>query len=62
MNSALRKYGEACFTCELIRTCKVSELNELEKQYINEYNSKFPNGYNLTNGGKGFAVVNGEYT
>lgn len=62
LNSALRKYGEDCFTCELIRTCKVSELNELEKQYINEYNSKFPNGYNLTNGGKGFTDVNGEYT
>ena len=61
LNSALRKYGDDCFTCELIHTCKVSELNELEIQSINEYNSKFPNGYNLTNGGKGFTDVKGEF-
>jgi len=61
LNSALRKYGEHCFTCELIYTCKVDELDKLEKQYIYEYNSKFPNGYNLTNGGKGFTDVKGDF-
>ena len=61
LNSALRKYGEECFTCELIHTCKVSELNELEKQSINEYNSKFPNGYNLTDGGRGFTDISGNF-
>lgn len=62
LNYALRKYGKDCFTCEKIHTCKVNELNELEKQCIIEYNSKFPNGYNLTNGGNGFTDVNGEFT
>jgi hypothetical protein len=62
LNSALRKYGEDCFTCELIHTCNIGELNDLEIQYINEYHSKFPTGYNLTNGGKGFTDVKGKYT
>jgi hypothetical protein len=61
LNYSLRKYGEDCFTCEQILTCKVNELDELEKQFILEYNSKFPNGYNLTDGGKGFTDVKGEY-
>ena len=61
LNHALRKYGKDCFTCEKIHTCKVNELDELEKQSIIEYNSKFPNGYNLTNGGKGITDVSGEY-
>ena len=61
MNCALRKYGKDCFTCELIHTCEVSELNELESQYIIEYDSKFPNGYNLTDGGKGFTDVRGDF-
>jgi len=61
LNCALRKYGKDCFTCELIHTCEVSELNELESQYIIEYNSKFPNGYNLTDGGKGFTDVRGDF-
>lgn len=29
------------------------EAWELEKKYIAEYNTKFPNGYNLSDGGKG---------
>jgi group I intron endonuclease len=61
LNNALRKYGKDCFTCELIHTCDVSELNELESQYIIEYNSKYPNGYNLTDGGKAFTNVKGEF-
>ena len=62
LNSAIRKYGQDSFTCELIYTCNVNELNEQEEQLIIEYNSKFPNGYNLTNGGNGFTDVNGEFT
>ena len=61
LNHALRKYGDDCFTCEKIHTCHVDELHEFEKQYIIEYNSKFPNGYNLTDGGKGITDVKGEY-
>lgn len=61
LNSAIRKYGPGSFTCELIHTCEVSKLNEQEEQFIIEYNSKYPNGYNLTNGGKGFTDVKGQF-
>ena len=61
LNSALLKYGIENFTCELLLTCDIAELDEKEKQYISENNSKYPNGYNLTNGGKGFTDINGKY-
>jgi len=61
LNYALKKYGEECFTCEKIHTCKVDELNELEKQYIIEHDSKYPNGYNLTDGGRGFTDISGNF-
>ena len=61
LNYALRKYGKDSFTCELIHTCDVAELDKHEMQYIIEYNSKFPNGYNLTDGGKGFTDVKGDF-
>lgn len=61
LNSALLKYGKDCFTCEKIHTCDVAELDKHEMQYIIEYNSKFPNGYNLTDGGKGFTDVKGDF-
>jgi hypothetical protein len=61
LNCALRKYGKDCFTCEKIQTCDVAELDELEMQYIIEYNSKYPNGYNLTDGGKGTRNNQGKF-
>jgi len=61
LNSALRKYGKDSFTCEKIHTCEVTELDALEMLYIIEHNSKFPNGYNLTDGGKGFTDIKGEF-
>ena len=54
LNYALRKYGTDSFTCQQIHQCNVDELDELEKEFIIKYNSKYPNGYNLTCGGKGF--------
>jgi hypothetical protein len=61
LNSAILKYGEKHFTCEKLLSCNVSELDEYEKKYISEHNTKYPNGYNLTNGGKGFTDINGNY-
>ena len=56
LNNALLKYGFDNFKCELLITCTLDELDHLEVKFINELNTKFPNGYNLTNGGqKGFA-------
>ena len=61
LNCALRKNGEDSFTCELIHTCEVNELNEQEKHFIIEYDSKYPNGYNLTDGGKGTRNNQGKF-
>ncbi len=61
LNYALLKYGIDAFICEKIATCDISELDELEKQYIVKYDSKFPNGYNLTDGGRGFTDISGNY-
>lgn len=61
LNSAILKYGKECFNCELIHKCPIEELDSQEKYFIIEYNSKYPYGYNLTNGGKGFTDTNGNF-
>jgi len=53
LNRAYIKYGEDYFEREIIEYCSVDELNTKEKLYIKQYNTKFPHGYNLTNGGDG---------
>lgn len=52
LNSAFNKYGIENFKCELIVNCEINELDNYEKKYIYDLNTRFPNGYNLTNGGQ----------
>lgn len=52
LHSSMRKHGESNFSIELIKRCKVEELDTLETEYIVKYNTLYPNGYNLTTGGK----------
>lgn len=52
---SMRKYGIENFSFEVIEECLVSELNNKEKYYIQQYNSFF-NGYNLTLGGDSSAI------
>ena len=59
LNSSLLKYGFDAFICEQILTCNLDELDKYEAQYITEYNTKFPNGYNLTDGGQGNGCFKG---
>jgi len=61
LNSSLLKYGIENFKCELLLTCNIVDLDLHETKYILEENTKYPNGYNLTNGGKGFTDINGKY-
>lgn len=50
---AIRKYGEASFNWEVIdQTDNKESLQELEKQYIEKYDTYY-NGYNQTKGGEG---------
>ena len=51
---ALNKYGIDNFNWEIIYKCEAKkEINIKEKYYIDYYNSKVPNGYNIANGGEG---------
>jgi hypothetical protein len=51
---AIKKYGLESFSHEILwqgETSSESEMIELEKTYIRQYNSFVPDGYNLTKGG-----------
>ena len=54
LNNAIRKYGVGDFVVELIEFCEMNEADERETYYIKEFNSLYPNGYNLKNGGSVF--------
>ena len=54
LNNAIRKYGVEDFVVDLIECCEISDSDEKERHYIKHYDSLFPNGYNLKNGGKVF--------
>lgn len=56
LNNAIRKYGAESFKVILLVSCELSELDSLEEKYIKEYNTLYPNGYNLTKGGKVFKI------
>ena len=54
LNNAIKKYGPNDFKLELITYCEIKEADQIEQKYIKEYNSLFPNGYNLNTGGNVF--------
>ena len=58
LNNAIRKYGVEDFVVELIECCEIDDADERETHYIKEFNSLYPNGYNLKNGGKVFTHSN----
>jgi group I intron endonuclease len=54
LKKSIKKYGKKNFTRETIAYCNTKdELDFLEKFFIEFYNSKDPNGYNLAGGGGG---------
>lgn len=58
LNNAIRKYGKDNFIVELLEICEVQFSDNKEIYYIDKYNSIYPNGYNLTKGGKNFSNKN----
>lgn len=48
---AMRKYGFDNFEFEVLEECEIHRLNDLEKKYIEQYNSMSPDGYNIELGG-----------
>lgn len=58
LTEAIKKYGKDNFYIDLIDEVESAErAYELEQYYIKEYNTKVPNGYNLTDGGDGLYGV-----
>ena len=57
LNNAIRLYGKDAFQVELIFTCPKEELDQYEEKYIKEHDTLYPNGYNLTIGGKVFKNI-----
>ena len=60
--NAILKYGWENMQVEILwekesNARLVSELNELEIKYIKEFNTKVPNGYNITSGGEGHEIT-----
>jgi len=53
-HNAIRKYGKECFESQIIfRTANLEEVKQKEIEFIRQFDSLVPNGYNLTNGGEG---------
>lgn len=52
--NAIRKYGEDNFEFKVIlKNIPIDKLNFYEQLWIEKFNTKAPNGYNLTDGGSG---------
>lgn len=52
---AIMKYGWDNMEQNILRLCtSQEEANYWEKFYIDQYNSVYPNGYNIQEGGKGY--------
>ena len=53
VDRAIRKHGIESFAVKIIEVCfTVSELNYWEMYWIAELKTKYPNGYNFTDGGE----------
>ncbi|CAH9015350.1 putative GIY-YIG nuclease superfamily protein [Vibrio phage 424E50-1] len=53
LKSAMNKYGNANFSFELIFYGEDTYVDQLEVEFIKEYETLAPNGYNITLGGDG---------
>ena len=57
ISKAIKKYGKEHFSIEAIHECDtMDEAYSLEPKFIIEHNTKYPNGYNVSSGGKGSQV------
>jgi group I intron endonuclease len=50
--NAYKKYSIENFTFKIICICFDSDIDKFEQEYINKYNTLYPNGYNMIEGGK----------
>lgn len=60
LHNAIAKYGEENFSIKVIEEVQDALLSESEQFYIKQYNSLYPNGYNLTIGGEGVTKIDSQ--
>lgn len=53
---AIREFGKDAFTATVVETCTPSLADEREIAWIAKLDTMYPNGYNLTSGGKQFST------
>lgn len=54
IHKSIQKYGAENFSFEVLLECPAEMLNDWERDMIALYDCISPNGYNLTEGGKGY--------
>lgn len=54
LNNAIKKYGKDNFNVDIVEYCECCDSDERETYFISHFNSLYPNGYNLKNGGQKF--------
>lgn len=52
LNNAIREYGPENFSVHTIYNCSKKKIDELEIKAIQDYDSMYPNGYNIMRGGR----------
>lgn len=52
LQTAIDEEGPEAFEVERLLVCPIDEMDKFEKHYIDALNTTYPNGYNLTDGGK----------
>ena len=52
LSREMDKYGKDNFSFIVLQECEIDELDDLERYYISKYNTIYPNGYNIEDGGK----------
>lgn len=50
--NAYKKYGVNNFNFKIICICFDEDTNKFEEEYVKKYNTLYPNGYNMIEGGK----------
>ena len=51
LKKSIQEYGKENFVFSIICICFDDDLNRFEIEYINRYNTIYPNGYNIRSGG-----------
>ena len=57
LHQAIRKYGAENFKWEVLEECSIENIDKLEQNYIKQYNTISPNGYNILVGGQKVRAV-----